>query len=69
MATIKLQRNKCISCGTCWGLCDKFFEQGEDGKSNLIGVSGNDEQEKEVGEIGCAQSAADTCPVQCISVN
>lgn len=64
---IKLDKSKCIGCGTCWALCDKFFEDGDNGKSNLKG-SGNG-SEIEIGEKGCAQSAVDTCPVQCITID
>ena len=64
MATIKLEKEKCIGCGTCWSLCEKFFEAGTDNKSNLKG--GVDEIEVE--DVGCAQNAADACPVQCIKI-
>jgi ferredoxin len=67
MPKIILDKSKCIGCGTCWALCDKFFEAGDDNKSNLKGSS--DGQEKEVQEIGCAKAAIDTCPVQCIKVD
>ncbi len=66
---IILDKAKCIGCGTCWSLCDKLFEQGGDGKSNLIdGSDSKNEQEKEITDVGCAKSAVDTCPVQCIKI-
>jgi len=67
MLKIILDKSKCIGCGTCWDLCDKFFEAGEDNKSNLKGSLNG--QELEVQEIGCSQLAADTCPVQCIAIS
>lgn len=64
MPIIKLEKEKCISCGTCWSICDRFFEAGEDNKSSLRGGV----QEIEVEETGCAQNAAEACPVQCIKI-
>lgn len=64
---IRLDKSKCIGCGNCWALCDKFFEAGDDNKSNLKNSLNG--QELEVEEIGCAQSAADTCPAQCIKLS
>ncbi|MDO8524343.1 MAG: ferredoxin [bacterium] len=66
MPKIKLDKSKCIGCGTCWVLCDKFFSAGDDNKSTLKGSSNG--QELEVDEIGCAQVAVDTCPTQCIKI-
>lgn len=66
MPKIILDKSKCIGCGTCWDLCDKFFEADEDNKSSLKNSSNG--QEVEVEEIGCAQLAADTCPVKCITI-
>lgn len=66
MAKIILDKSKCIGCGTCWSLCDKFFEQGQDGRSSLVGVG--DIEEKEIDKINCAKAAVDSCPVQCITI-
>jgi ferredoxin len=70
MAKIKIEREKCIGCGSCAALCPKYFEMADDGKSSLIGgnrdASGNDNLETE--KIECAEAAADACPVQCIHV-
>ncbi len=63
---IILDKSKCIGCGTCWTLCDKFFEIGEDNKSKLKGSANG--EELEIQEIGCAKVAMDTCPVQCIKI-
>jgi len=70
MAKIKLEREKCIGCGSCQALCSKFFEMKEDGKSHIVGAensaSGIDELETE--KIDCAQQAVEACPVQCIHI-
>lgn len=70
MAKIKLEREKCIGCGTCSALCPKYFELKDDGKSSIIGAqrnqAGNDELETE--KIECAESAAEACPTQCIFI-
>lgn len=70
MAKIVQEREKCIGCGSCVALCPKFWEMGEDGKSNLKEGKQNSEgnYELEIKEIGCNQEAADSCPVQIIHV-
>lgn len=65
MSKITLDKSKCIGCGTCWSLCDKFFEEGEENKSKLKGG----EEEMDTEELGCAQNAAEACPVQCIKIS
>jgi len=61
MAKFKIEVNKedCIGCGNCVALCPAMFEMKE-GKSNV--------KKAEVEEVGCAQEAADSCPVQCIKI-
>ena len=68
MAKIKLEREKCIGCGSCSSVCPKFFEASEDGKSHLKGVERTQVEEVETPEVECAQSAADACPAQCIHI-
>lgn len=71
MPKVILEREKCIGCGSCQALCPKQFKLVDDGKSSLIGgtrdaKTGNDEIETD--KLGCAESAADSCPVQCIHI-
>jgi ferredoxin len=68
MAKIKLEREKCIGCGSCQALCPKFFELIDDGKSTIKGAAKQDIQELEVEKIECAQAAAEACPAQCIYI-
>jgi ferredoxin len=35
MAKIKVDRNKCIACGTCYSLYPECFEEGPEGKSQV----------------------------------
>jgi len=68
---IVVERKKCIGCGTCASLCPKFWEMGEDGRSNLKGSTMDKEtevQELETEELDCATDAAQSCPAQCISI-
>jgi len=64
---IKLEREKCIGCGSCAALCPKCFEIADDGKSHIVGANKQDVEELET-DVDCAQAAADACPVQCIHV-
>lgn len=68
MAKIKLEREKCIGCGSCSALCPKYFELQEDGKSHIVGSEKQDVEELEVEKIECAQAASEACPTQCIHV-
>lgn len=68
MPKIKLEREKCIGCGSCVALCPKFFEMTEDGKSHIIGSDKKEVEEFETEKIDCAESAAESCPAQCIHV-
>lgn len=68
MAKIKLEREKCIGCGSCQALCPKYFELQEDGKSHIKDAVKQDVEELEVAKLECAESAAEACPVQCIHI-
>ena len=68
MSKIKLERERCIGCGSCQAICSKYFELGEDGKSHIIGSDKQTVEELEVEKIECAESAAEACPAQCIQI-
>jgi len=67
---IILERSKCIGCGSCAAVCDKFFEMGDDNLSKIKGgaVAGEN-MELEIAEPGCAKEAAEICPVQIIKIS
>ncbi len=57
--SVKVNRDECIGCGVCAQICPDVFELDEDaGKAKVIRPDGAE----------CAQEAADSCPVGCISV-
>lgn len=65
------EHKKCIGCGTCVGLCPKFWEMGEDGKAYLKGGIKNPKTgnyELEVKEVDCNKDAEYSCPVQIIHI-
>lgn len=71
MPTIIHEKEKCIGCGSCAALCQKFWEMAEDGKAHLLNSKKNpetDNYELEVRKIECNQDAVDSCPVQCIKI-
>jgi len=68
MPKIKIEREKCIGCGSCVALCPKYFEINEDGKSHIKNSQKSAIEEMEVEKIECAESAAEACPVQCIFI-
>ena len=65
------EKSKCIGCGSCVSVCEKFFEMNEDGKAHLKNskIDKNTEQEEiEISNINCAKEAIDVCPVECIHI-
>lgn len=68
---IILDREKCISCGSCASVCPKYFKMGRDGKAELVGQKKTLEEgveEVDIKEKSCSVEAADSCPVEIISV-
>jgi len=71
MAKVIHEREKCIGCGACAAVCDKFWSMASDGKSALRGakaVGKNCELTIKDADLACNKNAAETCPVQCIIV-
>lgn len=73
MPTVRINRDECTSCTSCWETCPEVFEEDpEDGKSRITEAfitSGNPGEGKVSAELlACAQDAADSCPVEIITV-
>lgn len=67
---IKVERSKCISCGSCAAVCPAYFEMSDEGKAHLKNSkSVGENEELEITEPGCARDAADVCPVQTIKIS
>ena len=71
---VTIDRQTCVSCGSCWDTCPGFFEQSPDDtfsqvieKYRLDGKIG--EGTPPAGLEGCTRDAADLCPVQIISIS
>jgi ferredoxin len=56
---VKVNKSKCIGCGSCVALAGKSFKLGADGKAQAINPPGNDE--------ATIQSAVEGCPAGAIS--
>ncbi len=61
MVKVKVDPEKCISCGLCVGICGEVFEFNEDGKSEVVGEITNDNAED-------VKAAASGCPTNAIIV-
>lgn len=56
---VYVDKDTCIGCGVCEGICPDVFKMTDDGKAEAIVPET---------ETACAQDAADSCPVQAITV-
>ncbi len=71
---VSIDRDNCISCGSCWQDCPDFFQEGPaDGFSQVVERYrlGGDIAEGEAPPdlAACVRQAADDCPVEVIHVS
>ena len=68
---IKVERPKCISCGSCAAVCPEFFEMEENGMAHLKNSKkdGDGNEDLEIQDASCARDAAEVCPVQIIKIS
>jgi ferredoxin len=69
---VTINQDECTACGLCYNdECPDVFEEGDDGNSCLktpFRKSSASEGEIPDDKKGCAQNAADACPVSAITV-
>ena len=72
---IVVNRDACVACGVAPNLCPQVFVLGDDnGKTRVVDeYSKTTTEEKSTGEIpedqyDCAKGAAESCPVQAITI-
>ncbi len=58
---VKVDKDKCIGCGSCPAVCPANFEMRDDGKAHVL--------KEEVAGLGCNQIAAEICPTDAIRVD
>lgn len=66
-------RDRCIGCGSCVAVCEKYWEMKEDGlsflkNSRLQKGAGETTYELDIDAPECNTDAQDVCPVQIIKV-
>jgi ferredoxin len=70
---VRIDRDECIVCGTCWEDCPEVLEEGpDDGLSQIVEQYRVDDDPSR-GEVpeeleSCVQEAAANCPVEIIHV-
>lgn len=68
---IKINRDECLVCGSCYSTDPKHFEAGENGRSQVVGGSTNDISVGSFNDNGIedVKIAAGGCPVSAISIS
>ena len=57
--SITINKELCIGCGTCIALCPDSFKLDGSGKAEAVNQK----------DVECAKNAAESCPVQAISIS
>lgn len=57
---VKVNKEKCISCGICANMCPEVFELKEDGKAQVKEKADIRKNQK------CTEEAIQSCPVEAI---
>jgi ferredoxin len=70
---VRIDRDECIQCATCWEVCPKVFEEGPDDWMSQIVEPYRVDGDPALGEVpeeleSCVRDAADSCPVEIIHV-
>jgi ferredoxin len=70
---VSIDRQDCVTCGSCWDLCPDFFEQNADDSFSQVKEKFRFNGEIAQGTppadmIACVSDAADLCPAQIIRV-
>ncbi|HDQ06638.1 MAG TPA: ferredoxin [Candidatus Bathyarchaeota archaeon] len=68
---IEIEREGCISCGTCYSIDPTHFEPDDEGRSTVVGGETDDNLSSGVfedEEIEVAREAEDSCPTSVITV-
>jgi ferredoxin len=68
---VKINRDECVSCGTCVDVCPGFFELGEKDTLSQVVEQYRKDGKRDEGTVppdleACVSEAADLCPVQVI---
>jgi len=58
---VKIDREKCIGCGTCPALAPNTFRMNDEGKAEVFNEAGDDAE--------TIQMACDSCPTQAILID
>ncbi|MFQ6085649.1 MAG: ferredoxin [Candidatus Bathyarchaeia archaeon] len=74
MPTVRVDKDECIACASCYQLCPKVFERESDGKARVArSLIVRNEPSFTIGKIGpeyieCARLAEGACPASAIAV-
>ena len=60
MTTVEVDKDLCVMCGMCVGICPDVFKEDDGGKSEVIPDSD--------ATLPCVREAADSCPSEAIII-
>lgn len=69
LAKVRIDKETCIGCGVCASLCEEVFSLGDDGKAEIVEKyrGGDSSVGNAPDDVGCVDSAIESCPVDAIS--
>lgn len=72
MLKVTINQEECISCGTCWSDCPEFFEESDEGISQVVEqyrVDGDPARGEAPDDLeDCVRTAAEGCAVEAIQI-
>ena len=73
LTSATIDREECISCGSCYAECPEFFEENEDDFYSQVIAEYRIDDDPALGMAPeplaeCVQAGADVCPVEMIHV-
>jgi len=68
MRSVRIERDRCVSCGGCWTICPEVFAEDPIEGTALVRATSCEPMADTADPDACAARAADACPIGIIHV-